>query len=269
MAIQQDFCRQKLLNSSNMNLELFTKNENLNETGETICSSAEIIENKNCDEITDFKPIENINYSLDFWEKFDYNQIESLEILHDREMVEHIADYTYSIEELRYDNWQKMSLNQKIELLNIVEQEIAKIEHRPPMIVDAEIMETNVFGYQDQDNQRIAINADYLSSNELNHYKETLDTIIHEGRHAYQHYNVDVQMIHESWAEVNTWRENFYNPELQYYHSTGQKIFIPTYNGYQTISDFRLYYYQPVEIDARNFTTDIMDRLDQKGFFNQ
>lgn len=42
-----------------------------------------------------------------------------------------------------------------------------------------------------------------------NIHKEVINTILHEGRHAYQHYNVDVKCIHESGAEVETWREKF------------------------------------------------------------
>ena len=72
-------------------------------------------------------------------------------------------------------------------------------------------------------------------------------------------------MIHESGSEVNTWRENFYDPRYRYYQSTGQKIMIPLDGSYQNV-EFRLYYYQPVEIDARNFTNDVLSKLRDKGF---
>ena len=29
--------------------------------------------------------------------------------------------------------------------------------------------------------------------------------------------------------------------------------------------DFRLYYYQPVEIDARNFASEVINALEEKG----
>jgi hypothetical protein len=96
-------------------------------------------------------------------------------------------------------------------------------------------------------------------------HREVIDTIIHEGRHAYQHYNTDVKTIHESMSEVMTWYENFYSPEYQYYHSGTQKVIIPYNDGTMHDVDFRLYYYQPVEIDARNFAADVMKRLESKG----
>ena len=34
---------------------------------------------------------------------------------------------------------------------------------------------------------------------------------------------------------------------------------------YEKAGDFRLYYYQPVEIDARNFADDVMKKLEEKG----
>lgn len=100
-----------------------------------------------------------------------------------------------------------------------------------------------------------------------NIHKEVINTIIHEGRHAYQHYNVDVKCIHESGAEVETWRENFYDSQYLYYRSTGQRIVIPYNDGSLHDVDFRLYYYQPVEIDARNFAGDVMTMLDGRCIF--
>lgn len=43
------------------------------------------------------------------------------------------------------------------------------------------------------------------------------------------------------------------------------KIVIPYNDGSLHDVDFRLYYYQPVEIDARNFADDVIKRLEEKG----
>ena len=92
-----------------------------------------------------------------------------------------------------------------------------------------------------------------------------LDTIIHEGRHAYQRYNVDIKCIHESASEVKQWEKNFYDPEWGYYSYRGQKIYIPFSDGKIHDVGFRLYANQPVEIDARNFASDVLVRLEGKG----
>lgn len=193
------------------------------------------------------------------------SRLETTEFVTDLEMSEGIADYLETVEEIKFENWSKLSLEQKTEVLNRIEQHVAAIEHRPALKVELEPMKPRTLGYQSASEHKIALNSMYVASNNPGVHREVLDTIIHEGRHAYQHYNVDVKNIHESGAEVATWRENFYDPRYQYYHSTGQKIIIPYNDGSRHDVDFRLYYYQPVEIDARNFAKDVMSRLEEKG----
>lgn len=192
------------------------------------------------------------------------SRLETTEIVTDLEMSEGIADYLETVEEIKFENWSKLSLEQKTEVLNRIEQHVAAIEYRPALKVELEPMKPRTLGYQSASEHKIALNSMYVASNNPGVHREVLDTIIHEGRHAYQHYNVDVKNIHESGAEVATWRENFYDPRYQYYHSTGQKIIIPYNDGSRHDVDFRLYYYQPVEIDARNFAKDVMSRLEEK-----
>lgn len=196
----------------------------------------------------------------------NFSQFEH-EIIYDAESVEHIANYLESFEAIKYENWSKLSLEEKHSVLCEIEENLAEIEHRPTMCVEVEKMKGGTLGYQDSSSNRIAINSDVLASDKPEAHKKILDTIIHEGRHAYQHYNVDVKLIHESGAEVESWRENFYDSKYQYYQTTGQKVYIPTEEGYEAMSDYRLYYYQPVEIDARNFSSDVLKRLENKGVF--
>ena len=149
--------------------------------------------------------------------------------------------------------------------MNQIERQIAAIDHRPPLPIEVEKMKASTFGYQSNYYHKIALNSLYVGSNSQKDYREVIDTIIHEGRHAYQHYNVDKKLIHESASVVATWRENFYDPKYQYYNS-GSCI-IPVKGRLQDVG-FRLYYYQPVEIDARNFAADVMLKLKQKGFLS-
>lgn len=197
------------------------------------------------------------------------SRIETTEMMSDFEMAEGIADYLESVDDFRLENWSKLSLSEREALLNRVEQHIAAIEHRPALKVELQKMEPRHLGYQSDSEHKIVLNSLYVGSNAPNKHRDVLDTIVHEGRHAYQHYNVDVKMIHESGSEVETWRENFHTPEYQYYHSGTQKILIPYNDGSIHDVDFRLYYYQPVEIDARNFAADVMSRLEEKGIVEQ
>lgn len=193
------------------------------------------------------------------------SKLETTEIVTDLEMVEGIADYLETVKDIKFENWCKLTLEQKKDVLNRIEQNVAAIEHRPALRVDIEEMKPKTLGYQSASQHKIALNSLYVNSNNPNVHREVIDTILHEGRHAYQHYNVDVKCIHESAAEVSTWRENFYNPEYKYYQSTGQKIMIRYNDGSVHNVDFRLYYHQPVETDARNFAKDVMTRLEERG----
>lgn len=194
-----------------------------------------------------------------------HNPFEGPEIITDLQMVEGIASYLEGVPELRYENWSRLSLEQRKQVLNELEKNIAQIEHRPALTVDVELMKPKTLGYQSASQQKIALNSMYVNSNSPEIHREVIDTIIHEGRHAYQHYNVDVKLIHESVSEVKSWEENFYDPQYKYYQSTGQLILIPFNDGKIHNVDYRLYYYQPVEIDARNFASNIMKRLEDRG----
>ncbi len=194
--------------------------------------------------------------------------LEKHEQLYDSEVSKEIASELGCMEGLRYENWTNLSENEKLELLNNVEQTQATLERRDAMTVEFEDLPRNTFGYQDADNNKIVINRAHIQSDHPYYHRETIDTIIHEGRHAYQHYNVDIRTIHESDAEVASWRENFYDPKYGYYQSLGQKMYIPVGDDtYHEMSDNRLYEYQPVEIDARNFASDVMSKLDEQGLF--
>lgn len=224
--------------------------------------------NDSVEPLADTSPDVTENIEDEFLESLS-SRIETTEMMSDFEMAEGIADYLESVDNFRLENWSKLSLSEREDLLNRVEQHIATIEHRPALKVELQEMEPRHLGYQSASEHKIVLNSLYVGSNDSGMHREVLDTIVHEGRHAYQHYNVDVKMIHESGCEVETWRENFYNPEYQYYHSGTQKILIPYNDGSIHDVDFRLYYYQPVEIDARNFAADVMSRLEEKGIVEQ
>ena len=196
------------------------------------------------------------------------SRYEMTEIVTDLEMTEGIADYLETVDELKYENWCKLSLSERAEVLNRIEQNVAEIEHRPALKVELEQMKPRSLGYQCAAENKIVLNTLYVGADSREQHREVIDTIIHEGRHAYQHYNTDVKTIHESISEVRTWYQNFYNPEYKYYHSGTQKILIPYHDGTIHNVDYRLYYYQPVEIDARNFAHDVLIKLEDKGFIS-
>ena len=208
------------------------------------------------------------------WDTFVRSYLESpyLEAFSDKKQVEMISEYMTSIEDIHFEKWKDLSMEEKLETLNNMEQTIAKIEHRPAVPIFFEKME-GMFGYQehnplDVSKDKIAINSYVIEASEFNPglLDEVLDTLIHEGRHRYQHYNVEERLVHESVAEVNSWRENF--EERGY--ADGSPISVHLIGPYSYTNDYlgmvgeRLYYYQPSEIDARNFASDVMSDYHKK-----
>ena len=115
-------------------------------------------------------------------------------------------------------------------------------------------MPSHLFGGYSPESKSIDINASYIEQSEYdyNMYREVLDTLIHEGRHAYQDYNVNVCEIHPRHSEVSSWAETMEGGKWGYHGDTS------------TLLGQRLYEQQSIEIDARNFAMDVLDRFEQK-----
>ena len=138
-------------------------------------------------------------------------------------------------------------------LLNNLEKQIAEIEHRPacPIYVEnlGEIREvdgdlqghmgnhqTDIFG-----REKIVINSELVNSNNMRFYNEVLDTVVHEGRHSYQTYNLEQRETHTSKGDLTNWHIN-----MERY-------------GYQSAQlwGFKAYWMQPIEA-ARKFAEDVL-----------
>lgn len=216
------------------------------------------------------------------WDNFVGNYLESpyLEAFTDLEQVEYISDYMANIEDIRYENWKELSLDQKLKVLNEMEKHIAAIEHRPASPIFAEDLNEKTFGYQQYleghpEYDKIAINTSIFEASNYDPevLDQVLDTLIHEGRHRYQHYNVEERLVHESPAAVEQWRQNFKNFEddklLGYADGSPiHAVEIGPINMYTNERlaklGFRLYWYQPVESDARRFASDVMGSYHNK-----
>jgi len=202
----------------------------------------------------------------DVWKEFrQLLEPQYLEAPSDKMQKEQIAAAMCEMDELRYENWTKLSIKGKVEVLNVLENKIAAIEHRPAAEIRAEKMDPDLNGYQLDGG--VALNEDRLlrSDESPEVLQGVLETLIHEGRHMYQHYNVEVRQVHESGAEVGSWRENF--EELGY--ASGDPIYFHVLGFNYTNEGLahlgaRLYYYQPVEIDARVFAADAMSEYRNK-----
>ncbi len=184
-------------------------------------------------------------------------QYERLEAPQDYVQIEAVGETLANCEELRWENWQNLELSEKVEVLNDIESRIAAIEHRPPCPVrtgndmgQLEVTSYGVFGHLGgyrTGSKDITLNPELLTSDNPMVYREMLDTLVHEGRHAYQDYNVNVCEVHPRHSEVASWSETMAGGKWGYWGDCSNEL------------GQRLYEQQAIEIDARNFAHDVLN----------
>lgn len=170
-----------------------------------------------------------------------------LEAPNDIEQAEQISDAMLEIEGTDYTEWQRLSPQQRVEMLQKVENAAAKIAHRESCPIIVKSLGENHFGYYSPETKTITLNSDYLKGDGES-YKMSLDTVIHEGRHAYQDYNLHERQVHSSPGDLTNWYLNHYK------------------YGYQDVQTFGFcrYWMQPVEADARKFAEDVTTKFFDK-----
>lgn len=160
--------------------------------------------------------------------------------------AEEIREVFFDYPELQYDVWKDLSVQERVNALSTLEAEVANIEMRNPISVEHESTAPGLMGYFDPNKLRLVISDNLLTSDRKEDYVETLNTLFHEGRHAYQNYNLTVARTEASDEMVEAWRVNYM--ELGYASSS--------------IEGFWRYYAQPVEVDARLFAETVVRKLD-------
>ncbi|MEZ6234370.1 MAG: hypothetical protein R3B68_09285 [Phycisphaerales bacterium] len=137
--------------------------------------------------------------------------------------------YLAQVEGLAPTQWAELPATERLESLRELEQRLAEIEGRPAVELRAEPLGPGRCGYYDSERDVMVVSESLLlDASPL----EAIDTVAHEGRHAYQHYAVAHPEIHGDPFEVASWAENFE-------HYLSAEMY-----GYE------LYRNQPVEADA-------------------
>ena len=145
---------------------------------------------------------------------------EYLEAPSDMEQVEQISDVMIDLEGLHFEEWKDLSLEERVEVLNDLERRISKIEHRPACPIQVENLGYITEGYGRLQghmgyhqttfwgSERIVINSELVKSNNPLFYNEVLNTVVHEGRHSYQTFNVEKRETHTSKGDLTNWHVN-------------------------------------------------------------
>jgi len=162
----------------------------------------------------------------------------------DDPQVQQAVDAIGSIENLNPATWDSLSPDERVATLQNIEDRMAGIQGRPAVeIYVDDTLEPNTFGGYDPETGTITVNASHLDSDMP--VDEFIDTIVHEGRHAYQDYAVKNPGVHADAEQVNSWAENMQPGNYLRPEDYGQEI----------------YEHQPVEDDAWNYATHIRNTL--------
>lgn len=159
-----------------------------------------------------------------------------------------IREEFLNIPELHYENWKDLSVEERVEAMNTMEQRVAQIAMRDPMPVCCEDLGNGVMGLND--GKKLIIDEQLMADNSYESYLKALDTLFHEGRHSYQDYNLLVNRVEQSDQLVSSWIANY---KLTY--DNGNRLIFKEYGMLR-------YYTQPLEVDARLFAETVMRELE-------
>lgn len=146
------------------------------------------------------------------------------------------------IENLDPKIWDALDTDSRLATLQSVENEMAEIQGRTPVAITADdTLGPSTFGGYNAATEAISVNTSHLNSDMA--VDEFIDTIVHEGRHAYQDYAIKNPEFGEDTELVNSWAENQQN-----------------YLGAEEYGQ-ELYENQPIEADAWGYATHIRNSL--------
>jgi len=139
--------------------------------------------------------------------------------------------------------WENYPPQKRLKVLQALEKKMAKKQGRPWVNVEIHPDENwpNLGMFQVRGNRQVL----YINNNlVLNHAYRffAMETIIHEGRHAYQYYVINNKNLHFYNVKERRWKENW-------------KGYIPSE---ENLTDYNI---QAVERDAQGYTLKMLKRL--------
>jgi len=163
-----------------------------------------------------------------------------------------VSNHTYkqSLVSLERDRWKKLNLAERVSALQSIENEMASRQGRKACNVKLVAMHTSNYstelGKYNRETNEIYINQNAMINNSKygNEPDIHLETILHEGRHAYQVQAVKGIVAHYNPAELDKWKDNL---------KEGSYI--------RFRENPRAYYSQPVEKDAREFAQSMQKEI--------
>ncbi|MBG0787348.1 MAG: hypothetical protein H0S79_19835 [Anaerolineaceae bacterium] len=151
-------------------------------------------------------------------------------------------DSLTQISEIQPENWEGLESDERLSALQSVEDSMSEIQNRPSVAIEAVEMGPGQFG--GYDGNSIKINQEHLDGGQP--VDENVDTIIHEGRHAYQEFVVNNPETITDQSVAQSWSDNFEN-----------YLDLQTYGA-------ELYNSQPIEQDAWSYANSVRNGVYRK-----
>ncbi len=139
--------------------------------------------------------------------------------------------------EIRPETWGEADLTERLHALESVETVMAEVQRRPARELLSEETGPGQFGYFN--GEKIHVSQEVVEGGTVH---ENIDTVIHEGRHAYQQYAIHTPEFHPDDSQVESWRQN-----------------LSDYKDPQF--DLEEYRNQPLEADAWEYAETILSGL--------
>lgn len=165
--------------------------------------------------------------------------------------AELIREAFLNIPEVQYENWKEMTVEERVAAMNELEKCAAEIAHRDPITVRSEDLEYPTMGYYNNQEKVMVISEFSVGDSSYEAYVRAMTDLFHEGRHAYQDYNLDVCRVEQNDERVFAWQMN---DEILGYDS-GHRLIFKTYGMLRHAT-------QPVEVDARVFAETVIQELE-------
>jgi|GEM_PF-5904011 len=154
--------------------------------------------------------------------------------------VQEMTDLLKNVEGLKPQNWEKLNFQERVEVLREVEAKQAALEGRVPTRIETEKMPEGALGRHVADTNTLYINEALVRDRSP---VLATNTVLHEGRHATQDHAVKSGVSVRHGADVvSEWKQNF------------ERYISPMEN-------FRRYWRQPIEVDARAYAGSICEKL--------
>jgi hypothetical protein len=161
--------------------------------------------------------------------------------------IEEAVEAVRQVEGIEDSVWKSLDASERLNVLQSIEAKVAEVQGRPAVPVVAGTLDEGTFGAYNPKTKTITVNAEHLKADLP--ADDFVDTIIHEGRHAYQDFAIEHPDCGEDPEVIKGWADNAV---------PGQYLDPETYG-------LEWYQSQPLEADAWDYASQFMESWKRKS----